>query len=324
MALTSTLGSPGIEIREIDNSIRIDSSTATTVFVPGFAAQGPVEEVISIGSMDDFELIYGKPTNGAERYFYYTVKALIDKGGSGCRVLTSRLPYGEGLGDAVSDAYTLLAYPAVPVIKKQHKVSGSEKTFTVDTDCFLFDKTLSEVFSITDGNGDIITADKVASTYDIFIEEDFLNENVTNIETAAFTFGISSTKNFPSMTENNGTFPDITVICTEGSDEKFTADCEGQISTEFANGFLYVNLSGSLHLPVSSTTSTEKKVYIGNILMRLAFRQESANKLTNATYNTYKFSDKTSDIKFYDAYEIAVSYDGQSKEQLGALNNVYT
>ena len=73
MALTSTLGSPGIEIREIDNSIRIDTSTATTVFVPGFASQGPVEEVLSIGSLGDFELIYGKPTNGAERYFYYRI-----------------------------------------------------------------------------------------------------------------------------------------------------------------------------------------------------------------------------------------------------------
>ena len=120
MALTSTLGSPGIEIREIDNSIRIDTSTSTTVFVPGFASQGPTEEVISIGSIEDFTLIYGKPTNGAERYFYYTVKALLEKGGSGIRVLTSRLPYGAGAGDSVSDAYTLLAYPAVPIIKKNY------------------------------------------------------------------------------------------------------------------------------------------------------------------------------------------------------------
>jgi hypothetical protein len=103
MALNSTLGSPGIEIREIDNSVRIDTNTSTTVFVPGFASQGPVEEVLSIGSIQDFELIYGKPTNGAERYFYYTVKALLDKGGSGIRVLTSRLPYGAGAGDYVSD-----------------------------------------------------------------------------------------------------------------------------------------------------------------------------------------------------------------------------
>ena len=94
MALTSTLGSPGIEIREVDNSIRLDSSTATTIYVPGFAAQGPVDEVMSIGSIGDFELIYGVPTNAAERYFYYTVKAILDNSGNGATVLCSRMPYG--------------------------------------------------------------------------------------------------------------------------------------------------------------------------------------------------------------------------------------
>jgi hypothetical protein len=120
MALISTLGSPGIEIREVDNSIRLDSSTATTVFVPGFAAQGPVDEVMSIGSISDFETIYGVPTNAAERYFYYTVKAILDGGGQGASVLCSRLPYGSGQGDTVSNAYSLLAYPAIPVIKKNY------------------------------------------------------------------------------------------------------------------------------------------------------------------------------------------------------------
>lgn len=124
MTLTSTLGSPGIEIREIDNSIRMNTSTATTVFVPGFANQGPIEEVISIGSISDFELIYGTPTNAAERYFYYTVKSIIDNSGTGVTVLTSRLPYGHDSGDTVSNAYTLLAYPAIPVKKKIHELSN--------------------------------------------------------------------------------------------------------------------------------------------------------------------------------------------------------
>lgn len=115
MALTSTLGSPGIEIREIDNAQYSSTSASTTVYVPGFAAQGPVDEVMSIGSISDFETIYGTPTNSAERYFYYTVKALLDNGGSGLRVLCSRLPYGSGSGDTVSNAYTLLAFPAIPV-----------------------------------------------------------------------------------------------------------------------------------------------------------------------------------------------------------------
>ena len=120
MALTSTLGSPGIEIREVDNSIRLDSTTATTIFIPGFASQGPVDEVMSIGTINDFETIYGVPTNAAERYFYYTVKAILDNSGNGATVLCSRLPYGTGKGDTVSNAYTMLAYPAVPVVKKKY------------------------------------------------------------------------------------------------------------------------------------------------------------------------------------------------------------
>ena len=128
MALTSTLGSPGIEIREVDNSYRLDSSTATTVFIPGFASQGPVDEVSSISSIGDFETIYGKPTNAAQRYFYYTVKAVLDNSGNGVTVLTSRLPYGSGAGDTVSNAYTLLSYPAVPVIRKKHKILTGYQT----------------------------------------------------------------------------------------------------------------------------------------------------------------------------------------------------
>ena len=142
MALTSTLGSPGIEIREVDNSYRLDSSTATTVYLPGFTAQGPVDEVMSIGSMTDFETIYGTPTNAAERYFYYTVKAVLDNSGNGVTVLCSRLPYGSGNGDTVSNAYTLLAYPAVPVIKKKHAITsphsfdstGNTETYTFNSE----------------------------------------------------------------------------------------------------------------------------------------------------------------------------------------------
>ncbi len=143
MALTSTLGSPGIEIREVDNSYRLDSSTATTVYIPGFAAQGPVDEVMSIGTISDFETIYGVPTNAAERYFYYTVKSVLDNSGSGVTVLTSRLPYGSGKGDTVSNAYTLLAYPAVPVIKKQHDKIVQETVKTDTSEVYYFTDTLS-------------------------------------------------------------------------------------------------------------------------------------------------------------------------------------
>lgn len=132
MTLTSTLGSPGIEIREIDNALRINSNTTTTVFVPGFASQGPVDEVMSIGTIADFETIYGVPTNAAERYFYYTVKALIESSGSGTNILCSRLPYGKDAGDTVSNAYTMLAYPAIPVTKTDNNIDFDQ--FVLDAD----------------------------------------------------------------------------------------------------------------------------------------------------------------------------------------------
>jgi hypothetical protein len=133
MTLTSTLGSPGIEIREIDNSFRVNSSTATTIYVPGFASQGPVDEVMSIGTISDFETIYGVPTNAAERYFYYTVKAILDGSGAGTTILCSRLPYGNNSGDTVSDAFTMLAYPAIPVRKRQEAIAKS-----IDFEQFIF------------------------------------------------------------------------------------------------------------------------------------------------------------------------------------------
>lgn len=124
MATVSSLSAPGVEVREYDNSLRITSNTGTTVFVPGFAAQGPVEEVIAISSITDFETIYGIPTNAAERYFYYTVLAILNNSGLGTTVLTSRLPYGAGEGDNVANAYTMLAYPAIPVYKSSSNSKG--------------------------------------------------------------------------------------------------------------------------------------------------------------------------------------------------------
>ena len=96
MATVSSLSAPGVEVREYDNSLRISNNTGTTVFVPGYAAQGPVEEVIQIGSITDFENVYGIPTNDAERYFYYTCLAILNNSGLGTTLLTSRLPYGSG------------------------------------------------------------------------------------------------------------------------------------------------------------------------------------------------------------------------------------
>ena len=124
MASISSLSAPGVEVREYDESIRIQSNTGTTIFVPGFAQQGPVEEIIQISTITDFENVYGIPTNAAERYFYYTVLALLENSGQGTTILCSRLAYGSGEGDNVATAYTLHAYPAIPVVKNLGNTKG--------------------------------------------------------------------------------------------------------------------------------------------------------------------------------------------------------
>lgn len=131
MAKTSTLGSPGVEVLEIDSSVRVNSSTAVTAYNAGYAAQGPVEEVVTLSSMDDFVQVYGEPTNAAERYFYYTTKAIFAGTSRSMTVYTSRLPYGKGKGDNVSTAYTALAYPARPVVRNPHS--------PVPFDCFVLE-----------------------------------------------------------------------------------------------------------------------------------------------------------------------------------------
>ena len=90
-----TIQSPGVEIREIDLTQRPAEPLGTSVFIPGFANQGPTDEVLNVGTFADFEEIYGKPTNAAERYFYHSVKQTFN---SDANVYVSRLPYGSGDG----------------------------------------------------------------------------------------------------------------------------------------------------------------------------------------------------------------------------------
>jgi len=102
-----TIQSPGVEIREIDLTQRPAAPVGTSVFIAGFANQGPVDEIFNVGTFAEFEEIYGKPTNAAERYFYHSTKQVFD---SDANVLVSRLPYGEGDGLS-TEKYSALVYP---------------------------------------------------------------------------------------------------------------------------------------------------------------------------------------------------------------------
>jgi hypothetical protein len=107
-----TIQSPGVEINEIDLSLRPNIATGTTVLATGFADRGPTDEVIQVTSLSEFEQIYGVPTTPAERYFYHTVKPIFN---SQANILTYRLPYGSDSGAGFGNSYGALAYPAIPV-----------------------------------------------------------------------------------------------------------------------------------------------------------------------------------------------------------------
>lgn len=112
-----TIQSPGVEISEVDLSLRPSLPVGTNILIPGFSQKGPTEEVIEITTMSEFENVYGMPTNAAERYFYHTVKAAKSSPGN---TFIYRLPYGgDGDNGDVSDKYSALVYPVVALSGKR-------------------------------------------------------------------------------------------------------------------------------------------------------------------------------------------------------------
>ena len=106
--MARTIQSPGVELKEFDNTQRASLPSGTNILVTGFADKGPTDEVIQVTSLGEFEAIYGAPTTPAERYFYGTVKPIFN---SPANLITYRLPYGEGGGVTFGNNYSALVYP---------------------------------------------------------------------------------------------------------------------------------------------------------------------------------------------------------------------
>ena len=106
--MARSINSPGVQIIETDLSQNAQIGGGTNVFVPGFAPQGPTDEVILVSTISEFETIYGSPETAAERYFYYSCKEILN---SPATLLTTRLPYGSGSGAGFATQYSALLYP---------------------------------------------------------------------------------------------------------------------------------------------------------------------------------------------------------------------
>jgi phage tail sheath protein FI len=106
--MARSINSPGVQIIETDLSQYQQFGGPTTVFVPGFASQGPTDEVVLVSTASELETVYGIPETPAERYFHYTCKEILN---SPATLLTTRLPYGSGAGDDFDSQYSALLYP---------------------------------------------------------------------------------------------------------------------------------------------------------------------------------------------------------------------
>jgi len=110
--MARTIQSPGVEIREIDQSIRPVVPAGTNVLITGFSDRGPTDEVIQVTSQSEFVDIYGDPTVPAELYLSNTARALFN---SPANVFVYRMPYGTDRGIGFGNNYSVLAYPASAV-----------------------------------------------------------------------------------------------------------------------------------------------------------------------------------------------------------------
>ncbi len=149
-----TINSPGVEIRESDLSFTAPAPAGTSVYVTGFAQQGPVDEVLLITTKQELVQIYGPPTTAAEKYFHYTLTELLN---SPANVYAGRLPYGVGTGDGFGSKYSALAYPVQAFANANGGTVGtlsqSSSAIYVAGAPVHFELTESEYLGIIDGSG---------------------------------------------------------------------------------------------------------------------------------------------------------------------------
>ena len=119
--MARSIESPGVEIFEKDLTLSPILPVGTKIFMTGFAPKGPSDEIIQITSVQEFEQVYGTPTNAAERYFYYGARQILN--GSTGNLYVSRMPYGDGTGEGYGSTYGALAYPVVAVVEDPNTVN---------------------------------------------------------------------------------------------------------------------------------------------------------------------------------------------------------
>jgi phage tail sheath protein FI len=157
--MARTINSPGVQITETDLSVTQQFGGATTVFLAGYASQGPTDEVLQISSVSELEQIFGTPATPAERYFYHSGKEVLN---SPANLLITRLPYGSGSGDGFGEQFGALFFP----------VASSEAGFEIGTP---------------------LTKSLTQTEYDALVQNDFTWSDVPDALSAATFDGTNAT-----------------------------------------------------------------------------------------------------------------------------------
>jgi len=204
--MARTIESPGVEIREVDLSLRTDIPVGTKVLVQGFAAQGNTYELVQVSTKDELDQIYfggAGPTNAAERYFYHSCREVLN---SPATLYVTRFPYGSGDGTGFNGDYVALAYPSTSaVMTSAYEASRLDSVAMPLNGYYLsgtltYDNVVTETFVLT-GVGTTNGAVYVIDVGDGALSGNVANAVITGqVDLTAGTFYMSSVSAFGSGT----------------------------------------------------------------------------------------------------------------------------
>lgn len=238
--MARSIQSPGVEIIEKDLSLSPVLPVGTNIFMTGFAGKGPSDEILQITSLEEFEQVYGVPTNSAERYFYYSARQILNS--STGNLYVSRMPYGDGTGDGYGTSYGALVYPVVAV-KQKFTEQYSNTSIPVLSTMFL----LSSVEAKINANRELLG-----------IKSDLQINGLQTYQTFSLQEGTDLIDGWTTYYQNNRTSSDVDV--TLGADVSALATQARDTAAAF----------------VKSTLTTKSEVYRNTALVDKQFFQLSS------------------------------------------------
>lgn len=134
--MSNIIASPGVQFNEIDYTFNTRTPNSNTVYMMGFANQGPIYEPVYITTLSEYEQTFGAVTNSAERYLYHSARQILLKTQS--QLLVTRLPYEIpqfGIQDGVVGnklSHSVLLFPVIPnavsTITNTFELTGNNAT----------------------------------------------------------------------------------------------------------------------------------------------------------------------------------------------------